>query len=155
MTQVLFGERIGQNARLAVGCSATIFNEDHTKVLLTQREDNGQWCLPGGHMEAGETAEEAAVREAWEETGLRVHAVHLIGVYTSPNFVIEYADGRRHQIVAMNFECEIVGGELGLSNETTAFGYFSPQEIQELDLMPHHHMRIKDAFAPRSAAYFR
>ncbi len=98
---------------------------------------------------------EACAREVWEETGLRVHVGRLIGVYSSPDFLLEYADGRRHQIVALNFEVQVIGGELGLSNETTEYGYFTPDEIERMDLMEHHRQRIEDALANQVAAFVR
>jgi 8-oxo-dGTP pyrophosphatase MutT (NUDIX family) len=70
MTQVLHGERLGKQGQLRLGCTGIIFDE-HKRVLLTRRTDNGQWCLPGGGMDAGESAAEACERELWEETGLR------------------------------------------------------------------------------------
>ncbi len=129
-----------------VGCSAVIFDKDRAKILLTRRSDNGRWCLPGGQMEAGETVEEACVREVQEETGLEVVAGHLIGVYSSPDQVIEYTDGNRYHIVGLCFECQIRSGVLGLSDETTEVGYFSLAEIEQLDLMEHHRERLTDAY---------
>lgn len=55
---VLIGERIGRLGKIRLGCSAAIFDESGTKVLLTQRADNGEWCLPGGLVEPGESVEE-------------------------------------------------------------------------------------------------
>ena len=81
--------------------------------------------MPGGHMEPGESATEACAREVWEETGLKVRIGRLIGVYTNPHRIVEYADGNRYQIVALSFEAEPIGGELGISDETTECGYFS------------------------------
>jgi 8-oxo-dGTP pyrophosphatase MutT (NUDIX family) len=138
-----------------VGCSAVIWDSTRSKILLTRRTDNGRWCLPGGHAEPGESVAEACAREIWEETGLRVQVGRLIGVYSSPDFLLEYADGRRHQIVALNFEVKVTGGELGLSNETTEYGYFTPDEIERMDLMEHHRQRIVDALADQVAAFVR
>ena len=138
-----------------MGCSAIIWDSTRSKILLTRRTDNGRWCLPGGHAEPGESVAEACVREIWEETGLRVHVGRLIGVYSSPDFLLEYADGRRHQIVALNFEVQVIGSELGLSNETTEYGYFTPDEIERMDLMEHHRQRIADALANQVAAFVR
>jgi 8-oxo-dGTP pyrophosphatase MutT (NUDIX family) len=138
-----------------VGCSAVIWDSTRSKILLTRRTDNGRWCLPGGHAEPGESVAEACAREIWEETGLRVQVGRLIGVYSSPDFLLEYADGRRHQIVALNFEVKVIGGELGLSNETTEYGYFTPDEIERMDLMEHHRQRIADALAEQVAAFVR
>ncbi len=155
MTKLIYGDRIGAGARLRTGSSATIFDEKRERILLTRRMDNGQWCLPGGGCEPGESVEETCVRETWEETGLRVRVVKLIGVYSSPDMIVEYADGGRWQIAAISFEAEVIGGELGLSDETTAFGYYSRREMADLDLMPHHLQRIDDALAGQERAFIR
>ncbi len=155
MAKVLHGERIGKTANLRVGCSATIFDPTRERILLTRRTDNGRWCLPGGATDPGETVEETCVREVWEETGLRVRVVRLIGVYSSPNVVITYSDGNRWQVVSLSFEAEITGGTLGLSDETTEFGWFSAAQIAELDVMEHQVQRITDAWAGQERAYFR
>ena len=153
--RIVTGDRIGRGAPLVAGCAAIIWDEPRQKILLTRRSDNGRWCLPGGRMDSGESAAEACVREVLEETGLRVRVTRLVGIYTSPDFVIEYADGNRFQIVAMSFEAQVVGGELRLSNETTEFGYFTPGQIESMDLVEHHVQRIADAVENRAAAFVR
>ena len=154
-TQVLYGERLGRQGKLRIGCSATIFDEKREKVLLTQRTDNGTWCLPGGGMESGESAAEACEREVWEETGLKVRAKRLIGVYSNPDQLVIYPDGNKVFMVVMSFEAEIIGGELGLSDETTEVGAFTAEEIAGLDLVEHHRPRIADAFADGRATHIR
>ena len=104
MARYYGGDRIGGNGRLLLGCSATLFDERGDKVLLTRRADNGRWCLPGGAVEAGESVAEACEREVWEETGLRVQVARLLGVYSNPHRLLEYADGNRYHLVALNFE---------------------------------------------------
>ena len=155
MLSIVQGERIGRSAAVFVGCSATLFDAERRKILLTRRADNGRWCLPGGHFEPGEDVAEACIREMHEETGLEVRVVRLIGVYSSPNFVLDYGERGRFQVVALNFEVETVGGELGLSDETTEVGYFTEQEIADLDLLEHHRPRIVDAFGHASVAHIR
>jgi 8-oxo-dGTP pyrophosphatase MutT (NUDIX family) len=145
MTQVLFGPRLGRQGKLRVGCSATIFDENREKVLLTQRTDNGRWCLPGGRMESGESAAEACEREVWEETGLKVRVTRLIGVYSNPDQLVIYPDGNKAFFVVMNFEVEILQGELGISDETTAFGYFSLDEMESMPMHGEHKTRVEDA----------
>ena len=145
MTQVLYGERLGKEGQLRFGCSAVIFNETRTKALLTRRTDNGLWCIPGGAMEAGESATEACIREVWEETGLHVSVKRLIGVYSNPNQLIVYPDGNKVHIVVMSFEVEIVGGELSLSNETTEVGFYSVQEMETMPMHGKHKERVEDA----------
>lgn len=155
MTKLIYGERIGKVGALLLGCSAVVFDPTRQKVLLTRRTDNGRWCLPGGQMEPGESAAEACAREVWEETGLQVRIGSLIGVYSNPHRIIEYADGNRVHVVALHFEAEPVGGVLGLSNETTAYGYFTPAEVASMDVMEHHLERIEDTFAFQAAAFVR
>lgn len=152
MAKLEYGDRIGRTARLSTAAGSIIFDESRTRILLARRSDNSRWSIVGGHMEAGETVAEACEREVLEETGLRVRAGRLIGVYTSPNHVIVYGDGARYQIVAFSFECDVLGGELATSDETTEFGWFSREDIDGIDLMEHHVERLVDAFEVRADA---
>ncbi|MHB8779046.1 MAG: NUDIX domain-containing protein [Anaerolineales bacterium] len=145
MSQVLFGPRLGRQGQLRVGCSAIIFDDMREKVLLTQRTDNGRWCLPGGGMEAGESAAEACEREVWEETGLKVGLKRLIGVYSNPNQLVVYPDGSKVFMVVLSFEAQIIAGKPRLSNETTAFGYFSLKEMEDMPMHGEHKSRVEDA----------
>lgn len=61
-----------------------ILSEDKRKVLLQKREDFRVWGAPGGGMEQGETPEQAAIREAREETGFITQIDGLLGDYTYP-----------------------------------------------------------------------
>lgn len=155
MAKIIAGERIGKLGRLVLGCSATIFDSSRQKVLLTRRTDNGRWCLPGGHTEAGESVVETCLRETLEETGLEVRMVRLLGVYSSPHRVVEYSDGNRYHIVALNFEVEPVGGALTLSDETTDCGYLSWDEIAHMDVMETHVERLTDVFSGQPAPFVR
>lgn len=150
MAKLVYGDRIGKLGYLSVGCSATLFDASGQKVLLTRRTDNGQWCLPGGRMDPGESLVEACLREVLEETGLQGTITRLSGIYSSPHCLLEYADGERCQIVALNFVVAAIAGELCLSNETTEYGYFSLAELEQMDVMEHHLERIRDAFEDSS-----
>lgn len=145
MTQVVYGPRLGKEGQLRVGCSAVIFDETREKVLLTQRADNGHWCLPGGHMESGESAAEACEREVWEETGLKVRAMRLLGVYSNPDQLVIYEDGNKAFFVVLNFEVQVLEGKVGLSDETTDFGWFSLSEMASMRIHANHQMRVEDA----------
>ena len=145
MTQVLYGPGLGKEGKLRLGCSATIFDQNREKVLLTQRADNGRWCLPGGGMDSGESVAQACEREVWEETGLKVRATRLIGIYSNPDQLVIYPDGNKAFFVVLSFEAEIISGELGLSDETTAFGYFSLEEMESMPMHAKHKQRVEDA----------
>jgi 8-oxo-dGTP pyrophosphatase MutT (NUDIX family) len=93
VAQYAYGERIGRTAQLKLGCAAIIPDDTGRNIVLTRRTDNGRWCLPGGAMDPGESLEECCRREVWEETGLIVRVVRLIGIYSTPHRVTYYADG--------------------------------------------------------------
>jgi len=82
-----------------------------------------------------------------EETGLEVNINRLIGIYTSPNLLLEYSDGNKWQLVVFHFDTELVSGELKLSEETTGFGFFSLSEINGLDMNGLDRKRVLDGFA--------
>lgn len=124
-------------------------------MLLTRRADNGKWCLPSGHMEAGESAVETCIREVKEETGLTVQVKRLVGIYTNPHRLLEYPDGNRFHLVALSFEAEMIDGELTTSDETTEFGYFSLPEIYKLDMVQMHIERIEDTLKEQPQAFMR
>jgi ADP-ribose pyrophosphatase YjhB (NUDIX family) len=154
-TRVIYGKREGKQGRLRIGCSAVILDNTREKVLLVRRSDNHLWGLPGGAMRAGENAAESCVREVMEETGLDVNVVRLIGVYSSPDWLIEYPDGSRVQLVAMSFEAEPKEGALTLNHECNAFGYYSLEEIELLEMLENHKQRITDAFSGQKEAFIR
>lgn len=152
MSQVLYGPRLGKEGQLRVGCSAVIFNETREKVLLTQRADNGHWCLPGGHMESGESASEACEREVLEETGLKVRATRLLGVYSNPDQLVIYKDGTKAFFVVLNFEVQVLEGEVGLSDETTDVGWFTLKDMESMPIHANHKIRVEDAMRGGDAA---
>jgi 8-oxo-dGTP pyrophosphatase MutT (NUDIX family) len=103
-------ERVGHDTVVFPGAAGLVRDETGNALLL-QRRDNGLWGFPGGILEVGEDARTAVSREVREETGLRVEARRLIGLYTSPSFHITYPNGDEVQPFIAFFECEVVGGE--------------------------------------------
>ena len=147
MVKINIGDRVGRNGALAVGCSATVFDTTQQEMLLIRRADNDRWAVPGGYMEPGESLTEACKREVFEETGLSVEIQRLIGVYTSPNLLLEYPDGNKWQLVVLHFEATMVDGELALSNETSEIRYFSRAEAENLQMGPLDRQRMVDGFS--------
>jgi ADP-ribose pyrophosphatase YjhB (NUDIX family) len=154
MARVLHGPDIAGKATLAPAANAAIF-DDGERLLLVQRESTGRWQLPGGHMDVGESIEDACVREVREEIGLEVEPVHLIGVYSSPEEITVYPDGARNQGVTLLFRCELRGGRRRLGEESSDSGYFTRDEIEDLPLMGDQPQRIADIFARRPEAFMR
>lgn len=147
MARLITGDRAGRDGKLRIGCSAVVWDESQTRILLIKRSDNGLWCLPGGGMEPGESMAEAAEREVLEETGLRVRVTGMIGLYSSPHVLVEYADGNRFQIVSACLETSVIGGVLLTTDEAIEVGWFSQEEIAGLAIMENHVERIQDIFA--------
>ena len=145
MVKIVRGKRIAKTAVLSVASGAIIFDDRREKVFLTRRADNGRWCLPAGAMDPGESAEEACVRETLEETGLQVRVTRLVGIYTDPDAIVEYEDGNRYQALDLTFEADVIGGEPVLTDETTDFGYFSVDSLDDLDVMEDNLEMILDA----------
>ena len=106
-------------------------------------------------MDPGEDAAECCAREVLEETGLVVRVGRLVGVYSSPHVIVEYADGNRRQGLNLIFEAELTGGELCVTEETTEVGYYSTEQIKSMDLMEPIYQRIADAFISQEAAFLR
>ena len=106
-------------------------------------------------MEPGESAAEACEREVLEETGLSVRVKRLVGVYSHADQLIVYPDGRKFQIVALHFEAEVIGGEAGLSNETTGLGYYTLEEVEGLEMFGRHKERILNTLENRTEAFIR
>lgn len=152
MAQIIIGERVGKRGRLSLATNAVIFDEAGY-VLLTQRQDNGFWCLPGGIMEPGESVAEAVVREVREETGLVVTPVHLVGVYSDPNLLVTYPDGTAYHPVVLCFRCEVLEGSLQLSAETIDVRFFPLDDLPPM--VKPHYQRLKDTKAGRLAAFIR
>jgi len=155
MAKLIFGDRICKNTPLLVGSSAQIWDPTGEKILLTKRDDNGRWCLPSGQLDSGESVSETCIREVFEETGLIVEVSRLISVYSSPDMLLVYDDEHQYQLISFHFEATVLGGELGLSNETTDVGYFSIDEINNMDVMESHRIRIDDALIGKKETIIR
>ncbi len=141
---------------LAVRCSASaVIFDRRGRLLLQQRADGGQWGLPGGSVEVGESVTDAVVREVREETGLDVMPRRLVGIYSEPALqVIRYPDGNTWHYVTVCFECTVRGGELTTCDETLDLRYFELSRLPRT-LLPHHRIRIRDARARRATAFVR
>ncbi|MDN3355848.1 NUDIX domain-containing protein [Actinomadura sp. DC4] len=63
---------------------------DEGDILLIRRTDNNNWALPGGAIDLGESASQAAIRETQEETGITCEITGLVGIYTDPRHLIHY-----------------------------------------------------------------
>ncbi len=84
-------------ANTLIPASNLLVTDETGAILLQRRRDTGQWALPGGAQDIGETAAECAVRECLEETGIIAELTGFLGVYTNPNHIVAYTDGEIRQ----------------------------------------------------------
>ena len=134
--------------------SAVVLHEG--RLLLQQRADSGEWGLPGGSVEIGETVTDAVVREVREETGYQVAIGRLIGVYSDPRFqIVRYPDGRVWPDVNLCFDGRVTGGTAEPApGESLAVEWFRPAALPS-DLVVLHRRRITDALVGAVAPFIR
>ena len=109
------------------------------KILLIKRKNEpykGKWALPGGFVEYGEKVEDTAVREVYEETGLKTKIRDIIGIYSDPN-----RDPRGH-IVTIVYLLDIQGGKLKGSDDASDAKFFDLKNLPDLSF--DHDIIIKD-----------
>ncbi len=114
------------------------------RLLLQRRTDNQLWSVPGGAVELGESVLDALRREVLEETGLEVEVDRLIGVYSSPDYLVAYDDGEVRQQFSLAFACHVTGGSIQTSSETMDVQWFPPDDLATLDLSAGAARRIDD-----------
>jgi 8-oxo-dGTP pyrophosphatase MutT (NUDIX family) len=103
--------------------AAILFSSQRDAVLLIKRRDIPVWVLPGGGIDPGEKAEEAALREILEETGFTVKIDRLVGDYIPINRLAKRT---------LLYECSIIGGEATLGSETRGIHFFPLSKLPPL-----------------------
>ena len=126
-----WGESYLGRVRASVGDEDTIFFvgargvvfDDQGRLLLIQRSDNRRWAIPAGAMELGESMEDCAIRETYEETGLRATSLTPFAFYTRYTFTNDY--GHTYQQILMSFRIDSWEGELvRQTDESVDAGFF-------------------------------
>lgn len=120
------------NKQILPAVAAAIFNEK-AEILLQRRKDVNQWCIISGHVEFGETIEQALLREIEEETNSKADLIRFIGVYSSPASQTYTYPDRTVQYVTSYFEARLTTDiQEGFSNnETQELKFFSTDQLPE------------------------
>jgi 8-oxo-dGTP pyrophosphatase MutT (NUDIX family) len=115
-----------------IGCTASVIVIKANLTLMQKRVDTGHWCYPGGFMEMGETVEQCAIREMYEEVGLQADALKFFGTFSGKEHRVVYPNGDEVFIVDHVYLCtEFSGTEMILDNESTELKWFPITELPE------------------------
>lgn len=103
------------------------------RILLIRRTDNGNWAVPGGAIDLGESMSDAAVRETHEETGIDCEITGLVGIFTDPRHVIHYiSNDEVRQEFSIVLTGRAVGGQPTPSSETSEVRWVESKRLPEL-----------------------
>ena len=131
-------------------CAFVAVRDVTGRLLLVRRCDSGDWELPGGHVDPGESAADAAVRETAEESGITVEVTGVVGIYTDPGHVIaDPGAGLVRQPFAVCFHARPLSGSPGGDQvETSDARWFTTGDIGALPIGPAMRLRIGHALTP-------
>lgn len=127
----IIGSMFGHEKKARVLCVAGVIMLDtQSRVLLQRRGDDGNWCIPGGAVEPGETIEEAAMREVFEETALIVDKMELFNIYSGQSQHHIYPDGNEFYFANTVFICTEFHGDMRIDEvESKELRFFEIDSI--------------------------
>ncbi|PYY03375.1 MAG: NUDIX hydrolase [Acidobacteria bacterium] len=121
--------------RPLLGVGAVIVRNE--QVLVVRRSHpplQGQWSVPGGLVETGETTREALIREIREETSLIVEPLDLVEVFER---ILRDGDSRvQYHFVVIDYLCRIVSGEACPGTDVSEIRWVPLEKLQELEITP-------------------
>lgn len=125
--------------RLILCGSCVVIRDGEGRLLLQERRyPEGRWCFPGGLMELGESTEDTARREVFEETALQLGKLRLIGVYSGPEHLCRARNGDEWYVVNTAYCTRDYTGEAEVHDgESRSLGWFFPDEMPEGLVMSH------------------
>jgi 8-oxo-dGTP pyrophosphatase MutT (NUDIX family) len=147
--------KVGTDLVVAPSASVLVFDE-HGRVLLGRHAETGRWVIPGGGVEPNEEPADAAVREAWEETGLHVVPTRLLGVYGGPECQVTYRNGDEVSYLTLVFEARVLAGVPRPDGvEILETRWVAPAELAGLPMAPWMRRLLGDGLADRGRTHFR
>jgi 8-oxo-dGTP diphosphatase len=139
--------------RPVVGVGGVIIDADRAVLIRRGTEPLlGQWSIPGGTLEVGETLEEGVARELLEETGLKVRVLDLIEVFdriyreNGSTGTTTKKKPRFHYVIA-DYLCELIGGEPRAGSDVTDLAFAQESELPKFHLTETATRVLKKAFA--------
>ena len=124
---------IGHQPIISVGATVLVFNEKN-EILLNLRADTGTWGIIGGGMEPGESLEETASRELWEEAGLWAESFELLSVLSGKELFFRYPNGDETYTVIALYKAAGVSGTLQINDgESLRLQYFALDALPPLE----------------------
>jgi 8-oxo-dGTP pyrophosphatase MutT (NUDIX family) len=124
---------VGSRPLVMAGAGVIVRNEAD-ELLLQLRADTKDWGLPGGSMELGESLEDTAKRELFEETGLHAEGFRFLRMCSGPEFYAKYPNGDEVYNVISVYEAYNVSGEFAmLDGESLDLRYFALNDLPELN----------------------
>ncbi|MGI8313972.1 NUDIX hydrolase [Halobacillus mangrovi] len=132
---------VGHRPLIFVG-SVVIVVDDQDRVLLQQRRSpHGVWGLPGGLMELGESTEEVAQREVYEESGLTVDNLKLLNVYSGKDQFIRAENGDEFYVVTTAYYTRSFSGDMNVDpDESLQFQFISTDKLPDQMIGSHRAM---------------
>ncbi|MFC4034185.1 NUDIX hydrolase [Streptomyces polygonati] len=134
-------------ANTLIPASNLLVVDESGAILLQRRRDTGQWALPGGAQDIGETAAQCAVRECLEETGIIAELTGFLGVYTNPHHIVAYTDGEIRQQYENTYIGRPVGGEPTINDEADGVRWVQPDDLDAYDIHASMRQQIGDYLA--------
>ncbi|WP_219501273.1 NUDIX hydrolase [Nonomuraea ceibae] len=131
-----------------------VVTNDAGDVLMIQRTDNGNWAVPGGAIDLGESIPAAAVRETLEETGITCEVTGLVGTYSDPRHVILYtSNGEARQEFSLVLTARAVSGQPAPSDESREVRWVPRGQLADLPMDRSMRMRIEHYLAGTGLPY--
>ncbi len=132
-----------------------VIENDAGEILLIERSDNGNWAVPGGAIDLGESMAQAGVRETKEETGIDCEIVDVIGIFTDPKHVILYtSNNEARQEFSILLRARATGGEPTPSSESTRVHWVAREALENLQMDRSMSRRINHYLEPGATLYF-
>ena len=137
---------------LVPSVNVVVVNDDG-EILLIRRSDNGNWAVPGGGIDLGESVTQAAVRETREETGIDCEVTGIVGIYSDPKHIILYtSNGEARQEFSIVLTAVAADGEPTPSDESSEVRWVPREALAGYEMDRSMRMRIEHYLAGRASS---